>query len=405
MTAVVDQQLVIHAFAPLAGPDAAVGYDEIRQVWRRCRDLLGVTEPVVLPSGDPVPVRLPPADRLTAGNGLVCAQQRPDALHQAVVRIVDDWVNLSIVLAADEGAAGWDDLGRMWSLVSPVPNAPLVVARAFQGVVPDDALAQWPPAVRQVVEAQLPKVRGWQGGPIASGLALWQPLEPENVWDLVVLGVASPPLLAWTWVEERDPELPPLGRRLLRAIAEGSTTLVAPEPPEKPARRPRDPRKVLVICGPDDRVRARVHDWLRMLDLRPVEREECVNHLGEAPPSEIDVLLAGLELAQAALIVLTPESVTWKNGTLEAVDAGARAIGDPMTLRIGLALGALSYRRTLIVEAGSPIVPPGLELRRPIRLDDTELSKRTMAGRLALARCDVRLTGSEWLDPGMFHDF
>jgi len=43
---VIDQEFVVHLFAPLDGPQAADAYRQIRRVWVACREQLGLTEPI-----------------------------------------------------------------------------------------------------------------------------------------------------------------------------------------------------------------------------------------------------------------------------------------------------------------------------------------------------------------------
>ncbi|HXM58718.1 MAG TPA: CATRA conflict system CASPASE/TPR repeat-associated protein, partial [Candidatus Dormibacteraeota bacterium] len=68
MTSLAEPGLVVHVFAPLDGPDADVGYGDLRDVWFALRDRLGMDRAI---PGTTLPVE-PPADRRTlAGPGAV----------------------------------------------------------------------------------------------------------------------------------------------------------------------------------------------------------------------------------------------------------------------------------------------------------------------------------------------
>src|ERR1039457_4249597 len=99
---VIDQELVIHVFSPLEGPQAETAHQQLRRLWSACRGQLGMTEPI---PGIVAPALPPETDAALRRDGAAPAKQRPDAAGQAVLRRVDDVMNLSVALAqpAPEG--------------------------------------------------------------------------------------------------------------------------------------------------------------------------------------------------------------------------------------------------------------------------------------------------------------
>jgi hypothetical protein len=98
---VVDQELVVHLFAPFAGPHAADAYAEFRRTWRQCRELLGMTVPLDRPNlARDLPETLDQLPRNPGGGEIiVAAQKHPDALHQAILRVFHGVLNLSVLLS------------------------------------------------------------------------------------------------------------------------------------------------------------------------------------------------------------------------------------------------------------------------------------------------------------------
>jgi predicted nucleotide-binding protein len=69
-----------------------------------------------------------------------------------------------------------------------------------------------------------------------------------------------------------------------------------------------DPRNVFVVYGRNELARKAVFDLLRALNLRPLEWDEIAAKAGPAP-FIFEVLQKGFEIAQAVLVVLTPDEL------------------------------------------------------------------------------------------------
>jgi predicted nucleotide-binding protein len=247
---VVDQEFVVHLFAPLDGPQAEQAYWQIRQVWAASREQLGMTEPI---AGVRVPAMLPETrDRLPA-DGIVAAQEGRAGIRQAILRRLHDVLNLSVALAqpAPEGLRspargsltpvkfrslppqrrlGWADYAQLWAQADmPAAGALLGQARLFLARMrPGDAGAVEATAeLGESLDPLLPyredRPRGWWrwGTTTAAGYALWDTqLAPDTspAREIVLIAASDrdDEVSAWAW-SDGTPGIPPFARYLMHA--------------------------------------------------------------------------------------------------------------------------------------------------------------------------------------------
>jgi predicted nucleotide-binding protein len=249
---VVDQEFVVHLFAPLDGPHAQEAYRQIEHVWVACREQLGMSQQIAgLPASLPHPEALsgPMAHRLLA------IQESQVGIRQAVLRHVHDVLNLSVALAqpAPEGRRsgprgrlaairsasssspsprrlGWADYAAMWARASQPPTdallgeAQLFVARTPPGktgrVV---ATAELGRALDSLLPYRDDRPRNWWqwGITTTAGYALWDTgLAADTAASREIVLVApadrDDELSAWAW-SDRTPAVPPFARYLMHA--------------------------------------------------------------------------------------------------------------------------------------------------------------------------------------------
>ncbi|MFC4055077.1 CATRA conflict system CASPASE/TPR repeat-associated protein [Actinomadura syzygii] len=230
MSEVLDQQFVVHLYAPTDGPGSGAAYRALTGIWRGCRLLLHMTEPVpgtglphVLP-GDPGAL---PQDGETA----VAAQERPGADCQAVLRRHHDLLNLSVALAPSEAHGDetwWRTLDGQWEAIT-AEHAPALLgeARLFLARVDaEDRIRTAAPSLYRRLGSLLPDTAHDpdapdRGIPAGDGLALWETMaQPdERLVRRFVLAIApdaDPAASAWVW-SRGDTAIPPLARYLLHA--------------------------------------------------------------------------------------------------------------------------------------------------------------------------------------------
>jgi predicted nucleotide-binding protein len=225
----VEQQLVVHLFAPADGPRASAAYTALRELWLGCRESFLMEDPLPhggLPHELPAEYRKLPDAAETGDEAVLAAQERPDADCQALLRRHHDVLNLSVVLAAPEsapapaeGRSRWQDLDARWSFLSGRLTADLLgEARIYL------ARADAPPG--PYLDDLLPvaaHVRDWQQDRAATDgrITLWEapPWSNERELRRLVLAYGADKAdhdlasgLAWS---NGGTAIPPLARYLL----------------------------------------------------------------------------------------------------------------------------------------------------------------------------------------------
>lgn len=187
------------------------------------------------------------------------------------------------------------------------------------------------------------------------------------------------------------------------------TTTAAPSPaplanpaPETTPDRPQDiKRNVFVVHGRDEQVRREMFELLRRLDLRPLEWEDLVKATGHTSPFLGDVVAHATSVAQAAVVLMTPDDLAMLHPSLHGADERpheTRPTGQPrpnVLIELGMALAAYP-ERTLIVEIGRLRPIADLEGRNVIRFDGSESAIGKIVERLKLAGCEVGDSGADW---------
>jgi hypothetical protein len=228
---VIDQQYLVHVYAPTDGPHAEAARRGLREIWRGCRMVFGMTEPV---PGTGLPqVPLWDSGLLAGGDGARAAQERPGADCQAVLRRQHDVLNLSLALAPGETARPEDGQWRWWqifdrqwdALTSDHARYMLGEARLFLARVPEDVLAQ-PELIGELCDllpnaAAVPRPVYGRGVALDSRVTLWEPdPQPEDrALRRLVLAMApdgDEAASVWTWSDGTS-LIPPLARYLMHA--------------------------------------------------------------------------------------------------------------------------------------------------------------------------------------------
>ncbi|WP_405739928.1 nucleotide-binding protein [Streptomyces sp. NBC_00028] len=173
------------------------------------------------------------------------------------------------------------------------------------------------------------------------------------------------------------------------------------------AARPEDRHGVFLVHGRDDAAAGALRDLLRALGLKVIEWENAVRATGEASPYVGDVVLAGLRLAQAVVILATPDDLVRIRPDLAGKDEAMHEIKESGQARAnviyeaGIA-DALARRRTVLVEVGRVKSFSDVAGRLVIRLDGTAASRHELAKRLSYTGLEVDQRGDDWLRAGDF---
>lgn len=169
----------------------------------------------------------------------------------------------------------------------------------------------------------------------------------------------------------------------------------------------KDPRKVFVVHGRNERARRALFDFLRSLHLMPLEWGNWVHETGEGSPYAGYVLKKGLGEAGAFVVLLTPDDEARLQEHLRQEAEEPYEInltGQPrpnVIFEAGMAMG-IDPRRTVIVQLGKLRPMSDIFGRQVIRLDNTASKRNALSQRLKGIGCPVNTSGEDWLKAGDF---
>lgn len=169
---------------------------------------------------------------------------------------------------------------------------------------------------------------------------------------------------------------------------------------------PADPRKVFVVHGRNLVARDSMFAFLRSLGLQPIEWEQAVQLTGTGSPYIGDVLDAAFAEAQAIVVLITPDEISYlradfAQGDHDPETEPAAQARPNVLFEAGMAMGH-DGKRTVLVELGK--VRPFTDVigRHTIRMDNGAGKRKALAQRLETAGCAVDTTGGDWLTEGDF---
>jgi predicted nucleotide-binding protein len=163
---------------------------------------------------------------------------------------------------------------------------------------------------------------------------------------------------------------------------------------------------VFVVHGRNVSARLAIFEFLRSIDLCPIEWHQAIAATGKASPYISEVVDAGIEAAQAVVVLWTPDEVValrpeYANGEDDPdVRPGLQSRPNVM-FEAGLALGR-APDRVVLVELGHMRHFSDMLGRHTLRLSNSVASRKELAIRLRTAGCDVDLSGTEWHTAGDF---
>ena len=172
-------------------------------------------------------------------------------------------------------------------------------------------------------------------------------------------------------------------------------------------RPPTDAREIFVVHGRNLAARDALFEFLRSIDLHPLEWVEAVSATGKPSPYIGEILDAAFSRAHAVLVLFTPDDEA-------RLKEEFRVPGDPphetelsgqarpnVLFEAGMAMSR-SEDRTILVEIG--VLRPFSDLagRHAIRLNNSSQRRQELAQRLQAASCPVNLEGTDWHAAGDF---
>jgi predicted nucleotide-binding protein len=166
-------------------------------------------------------------------------------------------------------------------------------------------------------------------------------------------------------------------------------------------------RAVFVVHGRNLAARDAMFSFLRSIKLDPLEWIEAVAATGKPAPYVGEILTAAFDLAQAVVVLMTPDDLAY-------LQEEFRHAGDPpheieatgqarpnVLFEAGMAMGR-DEGRTVLVELGALRPFSDVGGRHVIRLNNATQRRQEFATRLQAAECPVDLTGTDWHSAGDF---
>ena len=175
----------------------------------------------------------------------------------------------------------------------------------------------------------------------------------------------------------------------------------------KDPRPPENIRKVFVVHGRNLAARDALFEFLRAVDLHPLEWSEAVRSTGKPAPYIGDILDAAFSRAHAVVVLFTPDDEARLRKPLWGANepphetqltGQARA---NVLFEAGMAM-ARSQDRTVLIELGNLRPFSDIGGRHTVRLDNSSQQRQELAKRLEVAGCPVNREGKDWHTAGDF---
>ena len=167
-----------------------------------------------------------------------------------------------------------------------------------------------------------------------------------------------------------------------------------------------DPRKskIFVIHGRNAAARDGMFSFLRALGLQPIEWDQAIQLTGEGSPYIGEILKAVLTDAQAIVVLMTPDEITYlrseyANGDNDPETKPAAQARPNVLFEAGMAIGHDS-ERTVFVELGEVRLFTDIIGRHAVRMDNSVPKRKALAQRLQTAGCAVDFSGEAWMHEG-----
>ena len=195
-------------------------------------------------------------------------------------------------------------------------------------------------------------------------------------------------------IDESDPINPRVSSTLFRDWFLENAGFVdeAPEPLDAPPAK--DAKNVFLVHGRNEALRAAMTTFLRALGLRPLEWSAIVEATGNAAPHIFEILETGFSIAQAAVVLLTPDDeARLRDEFHKTTDPPYEKDLTPqprpnVIFEAGIAMSRFP-RSTVLVQFG--FVRPFTDIAgmHVIEMDGSYAKRKELRGRLQTAGCEV----------------
>lgn len=176
---------------------------------------------------------------------------------------------------------------------------------------------------------------------------------------------------------------------------------------KKSAKKRTKDNSVFVVHGRDGVLRQSMFDFLRALNLHPLEWDHAIDEAKQGNPYVGDVLDIVMEKAQAIVVLFTPDDLAQlkdqfvKSGERSTEGKQQGQARPNVLFEAGLALGA-HPKKTVMVQVGKVKAFSDIGGRHMVRLTNDQASRNSFANRLARICPAVNRIGNDWMHVGKF---
>lgn len=237
---------------------------------------------------------------------------------------------------------------------------------------------------------------------------------PDGVWTVTLIPEKARVYRDLASIDDLLRAREPLDRqrltwsRNLGGFPKGTEQTPMAEPAAAPDADDSDrDRTVFVVYGRNDSARQAMFDFLAAAGLEPLDWEKLLAATGEGSPYIGDVLEAGFPMAQAVVVLLTPDDEArirpaFRHPRDPRYETELTPQARPNVLfEAGMAF--ISHpKRTILVELGELRPFSDVAGRHTVRMNDSIEARRSVINRLRTAGCQLSLGGDEWKTAGNF---
>ena len=165
--------------------------------------------------------------------------------------------------------------------------------------------------------------------------------------------------------------------------------------------------KVFVVHGRNEKMRKSMFDFLRSIDIEPLEWSKIVKETGDLNPYIGDVLEKGFSISDAIVILMTPDDEAYLKEEFHKRDDPAyerELTGQPrqnVLIETGMALGKYP-KQTIITQIGNLRQISDILGKHVIKLNNSPEHRNELANKLEMAGCKINLSGQDWYYAGNF---
>jgi predicted nucleotide-binding protein len=176
-----------------------------------------------------------------------------------------------------------------------------------------------------------------------------------------------------------------------------------------PARSSADDRcSVFLVHGRDHGARDALIALLKAFDLKVIDWRDAAAHAGGGTPYTGNIVAAGMDLADAVVILMTPDDIGYVRPEFREVSDGPHELEPTGQARLnvvfeaGMAM-ARDRDRVVLVEMGQVRKMSDIDGLHVIRMHDSVERRMDLAQRLRSAGLSVNTDGEAWRAAGSFN--